>query len=376
MPICTKRFSLTRTIKLAIILTVLLCLSFEMYPVFGEPSPDDAKSQLDEISAEEMQIVENLFVLSSEIELLNTEIKALNKSMDGIATSIEEKNRLISLQIESYESMKENLAQVLKIQQRAGITSRLETLLKSTSLKDFIGRVNLIRDLSKNIDRLMKETDSQRLAIESERYNLQALLTDLSAKEQELKMSLAEKSKAAEALEAYLESLESEKAYYEAYLNSIERVWGELKPLFATTVAAFTKIIETGDLPEDTVEVAVSLFNTRGIISENKFNDILSKRKDLPELKFDFIKEGVVLSFPAYNVKIEGAFERVDNQTILYRVEGGTFYDLPMNDSALKDLFSDGDLIFSLKSILGKNGIRRIDHYDDRIELQISIGLF
>lgn len=365
-----------RVIIIAIITTVLLLLSVEMYPVFGEPSPDDAKNQLNEISAEEMQIVENLFVLSSEIELMNTEIEALNKSMDGIATNIEEKNRLISLQIEAYESMKENLAQVLKIQQRAGITSRLETLLKSTSLKDFIGRVNLIRDLSKNIDRIMKETDSQRIAIESERYNLQVLLTDLSAKEQELKQSLAEKSKAAETLEAYLESLESEKAYYEAYLNSIERVWGELKPLFATTVAAFTKIIETGDLPEDTVEVVVSLFNTRGIISEEKFNDILSKRKDLPELEFDFIKEGVVLSFPAYNVKIEGAFERIDNQTLLYRVEGGTFYELPMNESALKDLFSDGDLIFSLKSILGKNGIRSIDHYDDRIELQISIGLF
>lgn len=376
MPMYSKRFSFRIQWKFAMILTMIMLLTFESLPVFGEPSPDDAKTQLNEISAEEKQIVENLFVLSSEIESLNTDIEALNQSKDEIAAEIEAKNIKISIQNEIYESTKSNLAEVLRIQQRAGITSRLEALMKATSLKDFISRFNLIRDLTKNVDQLMKETEFQRIAIETERFKLEALMKDLSAKEVVLKRSLAEKSKAAQALEDYLESLESEKAYYEAYLNSIEQVWSELKPLFATTVTAFTKIIETGDLPEDTVEVVVSLFNARGIISEMKFNEILSKRQDLPELKFDFIQDGVVLTFPDYSVEIEGAFERVDHQTILYRVDGGTFYGLPMNDSALKDLFSKGDLIFSLKNILGKNGIKRIDHYEDRIELQISIGLF
>jgi hypothetical protein len=222
----------------------------------------------------------------------------------------------------------------------------------------------------------MKETDFAKSSLERERANLNEMLVELENQEALLVKKAEDKNMARLELEAYLDSLESEKEHYEAYLDSIEKIWNDLKPLFSLTIKSFTQIIEKGDMPEDTVEVVLSLFNTRGIIREVKFNQILSQRSDLPELKFDFKSDGVVLKFPSHEVELNGTFELVDNQTIKYVVKGGQFYKLPMSQSALADLFSEGDLVFNLKSILGKNTIRRIDYYEDRLELQVTISLF
>lgn len=359
------------------IIVLMICIVISVHGIaVAQPNSSEAQDKLTQITEEEQAIIESLFVLSSEIELLGTQLEKLGQDLVKINGDIEEKNSEIKLKAEAYEKLAESLAQVLRIQQRSGVASSIEVLLKSKDLKDFISRVNLLRDLSRNVDGLMRETASAKMALERERKNLTELLNALEDQETVLAKTAEDKNKARDELEAYLDSLESEKAHYEAYLDSIEQTWNALKPLFSKTIKAFSQIIERGDMPEDTVEVVMSLFNTRGIIREEKFNRILSERSDLPPLDFDFKSDGVVLSFPSHEVELIGTFELVDNQTIRYAVTGGLFYNLPMSQSALSDLFSDGDLVFNLKTILGKNTIRRIDNYDDRLELQITISLF
>lgn len=359
------------------VVALLVCVLIGFHALAAaQPQNTEAQEKLTQITDEEQAIIESLFVLSSEIELLNTQLQKLGQDIEQIETEIALKNDEIQVLNDAFERLRTNLAQVLKIQQRSGVASSIEVLLKSKDLKDFVSRVNLLRDLSRNVDGLMKETELAKSALEREKVNLTELLKTLENQEALLIKTAEDKNKAREELEAYLNSLESEKAHYEAYLKSIEKTWNELKPLFSKTIKAFAQIIERGDMPEDTVEVVMSLFNTRGIIRENKFNRILSERSDLPELSFDFRSDGVVLKFPSHEVELYGTFELVDNQTIKYVVTGGQFYRLPMSNSALSDLFSDGDLVFNLKAILGKNTIRRIDYYDDRLELQITISLF
>ncbi|HAS73850.1 MAG TPA: hypothetical protein DCS67_06875 [Clostridiales bacterium UBA8960] len=355
---------------------ILLTMTGYINLSFTQPQNVEAQDKLNQITEEEQAIIEALFVLSSEIELLNTELLKLGQDILQIEAEVEQKNIEIHRLATTYESLKSNLAEVLRIQQRSGIASNLEILLKSKDLKDFVSRINLLRDLSKNVDNLMKETDFAKSSLERERANLNEMLVELENQEALLVKKAEDKNMARLELEAYLDSLESEKEHYEAYLDSIEKIWNDLKPLFSLTIKSFTQIIEKGDMPEDTVEVVLSLFNTRGIIREVKFNQILSQRSDLPELKFDFKSDGVVLKFPSHEVELNGTFELVDNQTIKYVVKGGQFYKLPMSQSALADLFSEGDLVFNLKSILGKNTIRRIDYYEDRLELQVTISLF
>lgn len=343
---------------------------------FGAPVDESAKDKLTEITEEEKSIVEALFVLSSEIELLNTELSQLSVQMSDIKRQIESSEVAI-VQLEAkYNQYKESLGEVLRLQQRSGVASRVDALLNAKNLKDFIKRINILRDFSRNVDELMATVDSTRLEVEREKASLETLLLTLIDKETLVKKATEEKTRAKNELEAYLAGLASERKHYEAYLESITQVWSSLKPMFSKTIAAFTEIIETGNLPEDTVEVTVSLFNTRGTIWEDKFNQILAQKKELPELTFDFIKEGAELNFPDYEITLIGQFELLDDQTIKYTVSGGEFYGLPMTQDAIADLFSEGDLVFSLKSLLGKNTLRKIDHYEDRLELAVIIKLF
>lgn len=342
------------------------------------PSPSDAEAEdkLTQISEEEKEIIEKLFVLSSEIEFLNTQIESLNVSMDDVKLKIEGKMSLIQVEEKRFQNLRDTLGEVLRYQQRSGAASGIEIILKSKNLNDFIDRVNLLRDLSKNIDNLMNETEASKARLLREKDELSALLVSLEEQEKQLKQNVADKTVAKTNLETYLESLASEKSHYESYLASIDTLWNSLKPLFTETLETFSEIIETGDMPGDTVEVNLSLFNTRGTLKESKFNDILSVRDDLPEMTFDFKEGAVDLEFPSHKVLLHGNFELLDNQTIQYVVTGGEFFELPMSESAIKDLFSEGDLIFSLKSILGKSTIKKIEVFEDRIELQVSVGLF
>lgn len=359
------------------ILWIIGCVLFMMGSVsFAQPNEIEAQNQLTQITKEEQTIIESLFVLSSEIEMLNTELSKLGEAIESVELKIQEKERAITAQEVAYNALKTNLGEVLRIQQRSGVASNVEIILGAKNLKDLVNRINLLRDLSKNVDGLMNETESVRLKLERERETLDELLVEMENQEDLLIQTAADKNKAKLELELYLEGLASEKDHYQAYLDSIEKVWASLKPLFGDTIQSFTEIIEKGDLPEDTVEVTLSLLSARGTIQEDNFNALLDKREDLPELTFDFKADGIRLSFPSYEVEIEGYFELLDSQTIQYVVTGGNFYNLPMSESALKDLFSEGDLIFNLKSILGKNTIKKITNFEDRLELQISISLF
>ena len=346
------------------------------FVAIAQPNDTQAEEKLMQITEEEKAIIEKLFLLSSEIELLNTKLTKMSEDILSIESKIHLKEEAIKASEERLALLKTNLADVLRIQQRSGIASNIEIILNAKNLKDLVSRINLLRDLSKNVDNLMNETETTSRQLEREKEALNTLLTDMENQEALLTETANNKVKAKADLETYLSSLASEKEHYEAYLQSIETMWESLKPLFAETIERFTAIIESGDLPEDTVEVNVSLFNTRGTIREDKFNAILEKREDLPEMRFNFDKEGVFLSFPSHEVILEGYFELVDNQTIQYVVTGGEFFELPMSASAIEDLFSEGDLIFNLKAILGKNTIKKIENYDDRIELQITISLF
>ena len=363
---------------------VLLLVAVFIYPwgdfvvaqVISPPSDAEAEEKLTQISEEEKGIIEKLFVLSSEIEFLTTQIEALNVSMDDVRTDINGKMALIQVEEKRFVNLRDNLGQVLRFQQRSGAASGVEIILKSKNLNDFIDRVNLLRDLSKNIDTLMNETEASKDRLLREKSELDALLVSLEEQETLLKQSVLDKTQAKADLEAYLESLASEKSHYEDYLASIDTLWNSLKPLFAETLERFAEIIETGDMPGDTIEINISLFNTRGTLREDKFNQILSGKEDLPEMTFDFKEGAIDLEFPSHRVLLHGNFELLNSQTIQYVVTGGEFFDLPMSESAIKDLFSEGDLVFSLKSIMGKNTIKKIEVFEDRIELQVSIGLF
>lgn len=366
---CAKGFMI-------LLLTVMILGGFGFTTVTDNQPMDEAKEKLEAISDTEQEIVEALFILSSEIELLNTEMAKLKLDIEQLNRDSIHKSEMIEIENENFKKIQDSLMQILKHQQRSGIGSYLNMILGSENISDFLNRLNLIRDLSKNTVRLMDEIDVSKRILEREKMELEALIINMENSQKALEEKLSSKKQAADALEEYLDSLEADKAYYEEYLNSIENVWKSLKPMFSETVKAFNTIIEKGDLPEDTIDVRLSLLSAVGTIHQDKFNRILSSRQDLPELKFIFKENSVDLEFPSYNLSLQGQFDLIDPQTVEFLVHSGSFYGLPLSESAIKDLFIEGDLSFKLQSILGKNTIRNITMKDKVLELSITIKLF
>ena len=357
---------------------VIICTLLTGCITFGNQVPKDenADSVLSAISENEKKVIQELFVLSSEIELLNTELEKIGVEIEKIKSDVQKSEGELEKAEVKYATLKENLKEVLKIEQRSGVASSLDIILSAQNIKDLVNRINLLRDLSKNVDSLIEDTEVAKNKLTKKRNQLHDLLNDKEEQEALLVETMANKTVAKQRLEDYLSGLASEKAHYEAYLKSIETQWNDLKPLFKETMDTFTQIIETGDVPADTAELSISLVNPKGIIRENKFNQIMGLRDDLPELTFDFKKEGVSLFFPSHEVVLNGYFELIDNQTIEFIVTGGEFYGLPMSSSAIKDLFSEGSIVFKLKSLIGKNKIKKIMMFEDRIELLVSLSFF
>ncbi len=340
------------------------------------PAAQEAREKLSQISSEERHTLERLFALSSEIERINTQITQLNQAIAGFQRQIREKEQLLDREAVNYEKIKTALAEVLRAQQRAGAASRLEVILRAKDLKDLIHRINLLRDLSKNTSDLMAATESARAKLVQEQQSLTAMIRALDQQQQKLRATYENQKQAKRALEKSLDALKSEKEHYQDALTLINMQWQRLKPLFSETVKSFTAIINTGALPQDTVEVTGSLFHAKGRIEQGKFNAILSKRKDLPELVFGFHPDQVTLAFPADKILLTGRFELVNGQTIRYTATGGTFYGLPLSKSALLDLFSEEKMVFNLKSMIGNNSIEGIDNHDGYIELAIKVSPF
>lgn len=366
-----------RSIKYVSVLLIIVMLFQLSFAVVETPQTHvETSEKLSGITEEEKAIVESLFVLASEIEWLNEQLNTIEMEIDSVAHQITEKETLINAQKTVYDTLIETLSEVLLSQQKSGAASRLEILLKSSSLSDLIKRMNLLRDLSKYSDALILQTEAVQMDLEVQQIALEALKATLEQQQSVWLNKVEEAHVAKNELESYLESLATEKAYYETYLETVEAQWNQLKPLFSETIDSFTQIIEKGDLPPEIVEINLSLFNTRGTLREDAFNEALKDRDDLPELVFVFLEDRVQINFPSFNVTLEGTFELIDSQIFKFVVTGGAFYNLPMSQSALTDLFSQGDLVFNLKSMLGKNTIKSIHIRETYIDLQIAINLF
>ncbi len=369
--------------KVAVFLLILLVFPALARAVDNDAGPGyiyeaekDARDKLLEIGEKEQAVIEDIFALNSEISLVDKQISEIELQIENHEKAIDEKELSIVDKTRESDSLKQALARIFKARQRTGAYSAIGLLLRSESLGDFLQRLNLLRDLSKNSRALIIKINMTIDDLSRQKLELKDIKTNLESQKETLGQALDEKTAAVAKLEDYMNSLRAEKEYYEEYLETIETAWAELKVLFSKTAKAFRDIIESGDMPDDTIELSLSLFSAKGRIYQEKFNSLLLEREDLPELSFEFKDGQAFLHFPEYEVVLEGRFELVDKSTIRYNALSGVFYNLPMSEEALSDLINADDLVFNLDAILDENSIRKIDHYEGYMELIININLF
>ncbi|MFZ5352403.1 MAG: coiled-coil domain-containing protein [Bacillota bacterium] len=363
-----KRTSKLTALCALLVLTALTCTSLIIG--LAEP-PSEIHEKLLKLSEEEKKVLQDLFVLSQEIEEMEKTEKRLKEEINTLGIEISYLEAEIAKDEKSYDKNRDSLKRLLQSYQRMGPGSYLEIILSSDSLGTLLNRINLLRDVTHNTERLLSDLEESK----------NMLLAEKSTQTEKLKLLEENKEKADEALrnglrlkaelEKYLISLAEERDFYQQYLNDIQQQLSELKPFFSDMVKGFSRIVDEGGFPEDAIQVTISFFSLKGTIDQESFNEIMSTQADLPEMHFAFLDEKIEVSFPEKSLVLSGSFIIEEGNVIKFEAQHGSFYDMPLEPWFINELFKDQDLSIDLGPILGNLTIKTVNMKEGYLELFI-----
>lgn len=342
--------------KIKIVVTAFMIAILMAAPlrVSGEVAPiEDTKDKIENISQEEMEVLEKLFVIVKEVEALEQEESKLNIEVTDIKSQISELETVIEDTRKEYEGEKELLRQVLIYYQRGGPASYLEILLKAESFGEFLKSLNAIKDISHNVSGLLDSLEASRQKLQGEKEQLDGKAILLKKKQYELGQKLKEREAAEQEQETYLSGLKENRIYYEEQLQNLQLLWEDCRTVFTNTVAETTRIIGEGYFTAEDLNLGMGLFTMPGAIEEDTFNRVLNENSEIAETYFYFKEKEVVLEVPTLHLKLLGNYVIADESAIRYEVNSGTFYDLPLDELSIKALFEKGPLIIDFAAITG-----------------------
>lgn len=358
-----------------ILIFSLIILNFLHITTFGDriDKTEDIQEKLNNISKEEKEILETLFSQVQEIEELERNSDILGLEINELQGEIEKLEDRIERAELGYEKNLLGLEKVLKSYQRMGAGSYLEIILESDSLNDFITRINILRDLSRNSKNLLDTIEEDKKRLAEEKKNLSEVLTNLESKQREIESTLEKKRQIVKEKEDYLNSLEQDKELYIDRLNYISIIMDELKQMVGEFTQEFDKVIKSGGFPRDAVEESITLKGIKGTIKEKTFNDIVASHKELPKMEFEFKDDVISMNVPDKELYLSGNFIIEDDSVLKFQPEEGSFLDMKLEKGTMDELFKEGNFILNLKPLIGNVKIKSVKIKEGYIELIVNI---
>ena len=322
--------------------------------VSGEVAPiNDIEDKLEGITEEEKAILEKLFTIQQVINDtrqqqadITDEIAVLKTQMTTIEDEITKKQK-------SYDDQLDLLKQVLVTYQRGGPASYLEILLNADNLSDFLKSLNILKDISHNVNNLLISLDVSKQELQEEKALLDEKTRLLEQTKKKLEQKLEEEEALQEEQENYLASLQEDREFYEEQLGNVVQMWTDCKALFSDLVTEITKVIGDGHYTVDDLNLEYGIFTVAGYLEEGTFNSTLRKYSSMTETIFRFEEDKVIIEVPDKHLVLEGNFVIGGESAIRYEVVGGTFYDLPLEATSIEELFQKGPLLIDFKKIAG-----------------------
>jgi len=336
---------------------------------------EEIERKLLNISEEEKQVLDELFMLYQEIESLEREGEELKEEIEAIRGNIKELEKSIEREKIIFNEKRDVLKSVLKTYQRMGPGTYIEILFEAENLADFLRRLNVLRDLARNNEILLQSIEESKNRLEEKRNELSKRIDSLEEKERLLAVNIENMKTLTEEREKYLASLADKRDYYQRQMGNIEKMWKDLKPFFQNMLKEFSKVMEMGNLPEDGVKISISLSGVKGTIDEDTFNNIIKENFSLPEMRFAFYPGEVEISIPDKHLVLKGKFNVIDGHALKFIVSEGEFWGLSLSQSSLDELFQE-DIILDLKPLIGSNKINSIEIKEKLIEMAIKLNLF
>ncbi len=358
-----------------IILFILSLIFFSTKITAEKETNVDIREKLTDITDEEKEIIEYLFIQNQEIEKMEREHLEIIQEIDKLKIDVNNLEDKITKEELYYGKNLNTLKEVLRSYQRMGTSSYLEIILDSNSITDFFRRINILQDLAKNTGELLDSIELTKEKLVLEKENLDKSLDLIEEKERQLKLALKRKVELVEEKEEYLRSLEEDREYYEEYLNILQMMMEDLKITFKNISKELPGIIENSDLNLDDFKPSVTVQGIKLTISEEIFNDVLGENPTLADMKFKFKSGEIIMEIPQDNLIILGNFEIIEKRALEFIIREGKFYDFILEKETIEELLEDR-IIFDFQSILYGETIKSIDLKDGKMELVLTVKFF
>lgn len=338
----------------AVAILMILVLVFIPIRAFGEVAPiEDTQEEIENISQEEMEVLEKLFLISKEMEAIRQEEDKISGEITGLRQQVEGLEESIRRLQSDYDTKLDVLEQVLIYYQRGGPATYLEILLNAESFTQFLKSLNVLKDISHNVGGLLTSLEEGRIALQEEKQQMNEKMAMLQEKQKEMEQKWIQREQVRLKQEAYLSGLNEKRVYYEEQLQNLELLWENCKELFQNIVTETTRIIGEGYFSAEDLNLGMGLFTLPGAIREDTFNQVLNDNSEMTETYFYFHDGEVTIEVPELHLVLQGNFIVAGESAIQYEVTSGSFYELPLDEISIGKLFAKGALIIDFNSIAG-----------------------
>lgn len=331
------------------------------------------KSEIDGLTEGEGFLLEELFVLTQEIEKLNRYESLLNESISERLINIqklEEKAQVENLKQKKYL---ESLSKTLKVYQMNGANSYIEIIFSSTSIKDVIKKLNILKDFSSNTKKLVDVIEESKSNLEKLKIEQNEEMKKLKDSKLELEATISEKLEVRINLENKLINLKGERIKFEEYLSEINERWLNSSTIFRNELTKLSSTIQKGDIPIDILRLRFTSVGIKGSISEEAFNKILKASTDENKLEMIFNDDEIIIKMPLQNLEIFGTFELIDEEKLDFIPKSGKFLGLELELESTKELLIDEELSIDFKPLLNSYKIKSLSIIKGYIELLIKL---
>lgn len=335
-------------------------------------STTDSKGKMNQIINLQTKTLQKLFAQEQKIgamgkkkEQITGDLETLNRQIAGLQSSIVQEET-------AYAQKKEDFKQLLRSYQRMGPGSYLDIILESDDLTDFLRRLNILRDITRNTGKLIEQLQKSKEKQVADKTKLEDELTMLRGKQIQFDELLAKENQLKKDLEDYYASLSAERENYQKYLTDLQNNWNELKSLLSNAVKEFFSLIEEGNLPPDFFKLTGNFLSIKGSIADKAFNEIIAGNPVFPQIILSFEQGNVEMRIPDRNLVLEGIFIVCEGNVLKLEVIEGSFYGIPLEKEAVQELFQDGDLAINFDSLLGGYTLNTVQTLNGYLEFSIS----
>lgn len=177
------------------------------------------KSQINEINSEKQDAMEEKQRIDSELDSIITEINAVDKNIENLELQIKEKESQIEAASKKAEAQKNLYLEHIRLMCENDTKSiYFEALLNASSLRDFLDRIEVIKELTKyekeikdQMEKILVEINDAKSAIEKIKTERLAVKQGLEEKKLRYNSKLEENNRLMQQLQA------DEAAYQKAY---------------------------------------------------------------------------------------------------------------------------------------------------------------